>query len=66
MAFSQMLNRRFPVLLQDLTSTFDTDPAVAAQQGLKPTQVQVYVQEEQSKDTETRHDAESLSVFVAE
>jgi len=64
--FSPLLQRRFPVLLPNVSSSFDSDPGVAAQQNLTPSQVQVFVQEEQSKDLEMEHNPESLSVFVAE
>lgn len=59
-------SRRFRVLLPSLSGSASLEPAVAAQKNLTPSQVQVYVQEEQSKDQETGHSPESLSVFVAE
>ena len=64
--FNQEFKRRFPILLQDLNSSNDIDPAIAAQKGLTASQVQVYVQEEKSKDTEVAHGSESVSVFAAE
>lgn len=64
--FGQIMKRRFPVLLQNLSSSVDANPAVAAQAGLTPSQVQVRAQEEQSQDTEVEHGSESMSVFVAE
>jgi len=64
--FAPVMKRRLPVLIDDLSSSFDYDPAVAAQTGLTPTQVQISVQEEQSMDPETDHGFESISVFGAE
>jgi hypothetical protein len=66
LTFSQVFSRRFPVLLQDLSSSNGADPAVAAQRNLKPTGVEVYVQEEQSANDETDHGSESISIFGAE
>jgi len=65
-SFATPFKDRFPVLLQDLSSTLDADPATAAQQNLTPVSVGVYVQEEQSADAELDHNAEILSIFAAE
>jgi hypothetical protein len=64
--FTPVMKRRFPVLIDDLSTSFDFDPAVAAQTGLTPSQVQISVQEEQSLDAEIEHGLESISVFGAE
>jgi len=64
--FSRTMDRRFPVVLQSLSSTRGTDPAVAAQEFLTPDSVDVYVREEKSADSEVWHYIEDISIFVAE
>jgi hypothetical protein len=64
--FSQTFDRRFPVMLQSLSSTWGENTAVAAQEYLTVDAVDVYVREETSADLEVAHTTEDISVFVAE
>lgn len=61
-----ILDRRQAVALGSLGSDVGPDPAVARQTRLGSDEVGYRVQEERSRDTETRHARESISVFVAE
>ena len=59
-------DRMFPVIVGDVTSTNEIDPVFLRQRNLTPTSVQLYLQEEQSLDSETAHAPEDVSIFVAE
>jgi hypothetical protein len=64
--FDRKTTRRFPSVISSLSSYNGTDTAWASQQGLSNAQVQVFVREERSSDSETSHISETISVFVAE
>jgi hypothetical protein len=64
--FDLSADRRFPVMVGDIVSTFGPDPVFLRYQGLDPFGVDLFLQEEQSFDDETFHGLEDISLFVAE
>jgi hypothetical protein len=65
-SFGQSFARRFPVFIADTNTVKGSDPYVIRYKNLTPSSVNLFLQEEQSADLETRHGMEELSVFVAE
>ena len=64
--FGKKTTRRFPSVISSLSSYNGGDTAWVSQKNLSNSQVQVFVSEEQSSDSETGHISETISVFVAE
>jgi len=65
-AFADVSSNKHPVVVTSLNSYRGTDTAYAAHRHLSATQVTVYVQEEQSRDTEVGHTNEHIGVFIAD
>jgi hypothetical protein len=63
--FGQTFVSRFPVLLSDLATTAGADTCFLRYQNLGPSNVSLFVQEEQSLDLEMNHVVEKVSVFAA-
>jgi hypothetical protein len=62
--FTFGVDRRFPLLVGDVTSTVGQDPFVLRYQNL--TSVELFLAEERSLDSEVSHLQEDVSVFLAE
>lgn len=60
------LRGRFPSVVGQISSVIGTDPVALRFQDLMSDRIGLVVQEETSKDVETGHAAEDVSVFVAE
>jgi hypothetical protein len=65
-AFGETFGGRFPFLLAQMASSGGQDPAELPFSDLTPGGVSLMVQEEQSKDVETNHGFEDVSIFVAD
>ena len=59
-------DRQFPVLLGDIVSTFGNNPVFLRYRNLTPSSAELFLQEEQSLDSETGHVTEDISIFAAE
>jgi hypothetical protein len=64
--FDQSFRRRFPILIADMTTTHEADPCTLRYEDITSSDVTVYLQEEQSQDTEVTHGLERISIFLAE
>lgn len=64
--FSAAMNRRFPVVIGDVNSYFGSDPVSLRYRDVSPTEIELWLEEEQSWDTETFHAWEDAAIFVAE
>jgi hypothetical protein len=65
-SFGQSMARRFPVVVSDMITTYGSDPGFLRYQNLGPNSIDLFIQEEQSADTEMNHTMEDVSLFVAE
>jgi hypothetical protein len=64
--FGQSMDRRFPVLVSDMITTYGVDPGFLRYQNLGPGSIDLFIQEEASSDPEMNHVVENVSVFVGE
>jgi hypothetical protein len=64
--FGTALDRRFPVVLGDVNSYFGPDPFSLRYRAVNATAIELWLEEEQSWDTETLHVLEDAAVLVAE
>jgi len=64
--FGTAVNRRFPVVLGDANSYFGPDPFGLRYRGVTASEIELWLEEEQSWDTETSHVLEDTAIFVAE
>jgi hypothetical protein len=64
--FGQSMARRFPVVVSDMITTYGGDPGFLRYKNLLPSSIDLFIQEEQSADSEMTHAMEGVSVFVAE
>ena len=64
--FGTAVNRRFPVVLGDANSYFGADPISLRYRGVTASEIELWLEEEQSWDTETSHVLEDTAIFVAE
>jgi hypothetical protein len=64
--FGQSMARRFPVVVSDMITTYGGDPCFLRYQNLLPSSIDLFIQEEQSADSEMTHTTEDVSLFVAE
>jgi hypothetical protein len=63
--FGHTFTSRYPVLVSDISTINEDDTHFLRYQELGPSSVKLFLQEEQSLDTETAHSSESVHVFVA-
>jgi hypothetical protein len=64
--FGHTSSLRYPVVVGDISSTFEPDPCVLQYKNLTSSSVELSLQEEKSYDSETTHALEDISIFVAE
>ncbi len=64
--FDHRFNRRFPVMVGDVASFNEADPCTLRYRWIASDSAGVLLQEEQSKDSETGHLDETLSIFLGE
>lgn len=65
-SFGETLRGRYPVLVGQVTSANGSDPVELRLADLTPADAVLFLQEEQSRDPETNHAEEEVSLFVAE
>ena len=63
--FGRTFPTRIPVLISDMTTTKGEDTCFLRFRELRPSSVKLFLQEEQSLDTEMVHTYEDISIFVA-
>ena len=63
---SNIVNRRYPVVISDISSSYGYDPCSLRFKDLTKSYIELFLQEEASLDKETRHVFEDVSVFSAE
>jgi hypothetical protein len=64
--YGTAVDRRFPVVLGDVNSYFGPDPVSLRYRNVTATSIELWLEEEQSWDTETSHLMEDTAIFVAE
>jgi hypothetical protein len=64
--FNQSMARRFPVVVSDIVTTYDSDPCFLRYQNLLPSSIDLFIQEEASLGAEMNHTTEDVSLFVGE
>lgn len=65
-SFGEVLRGRFPVLVGQVASAIGRDPVELHYASLAPDAATLFLQEERSRDSETNHGLEDVSLLVAE
>ena len=64
--FGESIDRRFPVAVAEIDSTVGEDTCSLRYKNITQSAVELFIEEETSKDSEVAHISETISVFAAE